>query len=75
MVALHEELVHYVVVVACWAFKISLRILFDPGDLPSNRFWRNVSYIILVNDVACGGNVEEVLSSSMKSSFVCHGYW
>lgn len=34
-----------------------------------------MSYTILVNDAASGGSEEVVLFSSMKPSFVCHGYW
>lgn len=33
------------------------------------------AYIILVNYVASGGNVEEAFFSSTKLSIVCHGYW
>ena len=45
------------------AFKISLEILFGLGNLPLDRFWRHVSYIVLVND---GGSVHEVFFPSMK---------
>ena len=34
-------------------------ILSSPGDLPLDRFWRHVSYIIVVNDVASEGSEEE----------------
>jgi hypothetical protein len=40
------------------AFRISLGILFRLGDLPLNRFSKHVSYLILMNDAASGGNVE-----------------
>ena len=35
--------------------KISLGIQSGLGDLPLNRFWRHVLYMIIVNDVAREG--------------------
>lgn len=42
------------------AFRILLGILVGPWNLPLDRFWRHVSYMILVNNAASGGRVEEV---------------
>ena len=42
------------------AFGILLGVLCDLGNLPMNRFWRHVFYIIKVNDAATEGNVEDV---------------
>ena len=33
-----------------------------------------MSYVMLVNDVASGKSVEEVYFSSIKPSFIFHGY-
>lgn len=56
------------------AFRILLGILFGQGDLPLDRFWRHVSFMIIVHDVVYGGCMEEVLFTSKKISFICHGY-
>ena len=42
------------------AFRISLGVLFGVGDLPLDSFCKHVSHIILLDDAASGGNVEEV---------------
>jgi hypothetical protein len=51
------------------AFRISLGILIRLGDLPLDRFSEHVSYLILMNDVASGGNVEE-LFLFFKNKFI-----
>lgn len=42
-------------------FNILLEILSSPRELLLDRFWRQVSYTILVSGAASGGNEEEVL--------------
>ena len=56
-------------------FRILLEILSSPRDLPLDRFWTHVSYILLVYDATSGGSMDEVILPSIKPYVVCHGYW
>ena len=45
-----------------------------PKALPFDKFWRHVSYIILVKDAAKGVDWGEILFSRMEPSLTSHGY-